>query len=68
MSLPIPRMELPLASRAPSPPVEPPGVFFKFKGFSVCPYIGLLQSKLRKAEEKGLGDESLTGEDFLFPV
>lgn len=37
VSVPMPRMEPLCANMAPSPPEEPPGVFFKFRGFRVCP-------------------------------
>lgn len=43
-SEPMPRMEPPPAIRAPSPPEEPPGVFWWLRGFRVWPKIRLLQS------------------------
>lgn len=43
-SKPMPRMEPPPAIRAPSPPEEPPGLFWGLRGFSVWPKMGLLQS------------------------
>jgi hypothetical protein len=46
-SLPNPRIDAPLAKRAPSPPEEPPGLKSLLCGFLVTPNIGLLQSELK---------------------
>jgi len=43
-SEPMPSMEPPPAIRAPSPPEEPPGLFWWLRGFKVWPKMGLLQS------------------------
>ena len=45
MSLPIPNGLIPVAMAAPSPPLEPPGVFSLFQGLNVLPLNGLSVSR-----------------------
>lgn len=52
--VPMPRMELPPARRAPSPAEEPPGVFFKFKGLNLC-MDGVAAIKAEGSRRKGAG-------------
>ena len=52
MSLPIPNGLIPVAIAAPSPPLEPPGVFSLFQGLNVLPLKGLSVSKRKPISGK----------------